>query len=140
MLTTFFVSRFRGLCSACVWCAAILVIAALVGASHLEPQKQDRDLRQRFNLKVLGPIPHPPDNQPRPERISLGRLLFFDPILGGERDVACGTCHHPDFAFADGRQFGAGVSGVGLGPQRVPRAQQRPGSPSRPSHGTPPLS
>lgn len=79
----------------------------------------DDDLRTRFGLETLGPIPYPPDNPPRQERIALGRLLFFDPILGGEKDVACGTCHHPDFAFADRRQFGAGVSGRGLGPSRV---------------------
>ena len=49
----------------------------------------------------------------------LGRLLFFDPILGGEKDVACATCHHPDLAFADGRQFSVGAGGAGLGPGRV---------------------
>ena len=27
----------------------------------------------------------------------LGRLLFWDPILSGNKDVACATCHHPDF-------------------------------------------
>lgn len=138
MLTSCFVRPFRGLRSACVWCAAVLGIAALVGASDLEPQRQDRDLRQRFNLKALGPIPHPPDNQPRQERISLGRFLFFDPILGGERDVACGTCHHPDFAFADGRQFGAGVSGAGLGPQRVLSGSAATGKPIAPEPRNPP--
>ena len=76
------------------------------------------DLRARFELEALGLPPYPPDNPRTQSRIELGRLLFFDPILGGERDVSCGTCHHPDFAFADGRQFGAGVSGVGLGPAR----------------------
>lgn len=77
------------------------------------------DLRSRFNLQTLGEIPYPPDNPRREERIALGRLLFYDPILGGERDVSCGTCHHPDFAFADRRQFGAGTSGSGLGPNRI---------------------
>lgn len=77
------------------------------------------DLRTRFGLETLGPIPYPPNNPPRQERIALGRLLFFDPILSGERDVSCGTCHHPAFAFADLRQFGAGTSGSGLGPDRI---------------------
>ena len=77
------------------------------------------DLRARFGLEPLGLIPYPPDNPPVAERIALGRLLFFDPILGGEKDVSCGTCHHRDFAFADGRQFGAGTSGEGLGPGRL---------------------
>ena len=77
------------------------------------------NLRSRFDLQTLGEIRYPEDNPPRQERISLGRLIFFDPILAGEKDVSCGTCHHPDFAFADRRQFGAGVSGTDLGPDRI---------------------
>ncbi|MFC2094150.1 cytochrome-c peroxidase [Bacteroidota bacterium] len=79
----------------------------------------EEDLVTRFNLKTLGSIPYPPDNQPRYERIALGRLLFYDPILGGEKDVSCGTCHHPDFGFSDGRQLPVGTSGIGLGPNRI---------------------
>lgn len=85
------------------------------------------DLRDRFGLEPLPEIVYPVDNPPLQERIALGRLLFYDPILSGERDVACGTCHHPTFAFADRRQFGAGVSGSGLGPDRVVSASASSG-------------
>ncbi len=44
----------------------------------------------------------------------LGRLLFWDPILSGERDTACATCHHPDLAWADGRELSLGAGAVGL--------------------------
>lgn len=93
-----------------------IIILAACGSDANGPQPED--LRERFDLRTLGPTPYPPDNPYSSNRVALGRLLFFDPVLSGERDVACGTCHHPDFHFADGRQFGAGVSGVGLGPQR----------------------
>ena len=49
----------------------------------------------------------------------LGRLLFWDPILSGPMDVSCATCHHPDFAYADGRALSLGPGAVGLGPDRV---------------------
>ena len=49
----------------------------------------------------------------------LGRLLFWDPILSGNRDIACATCHHPEFAYADGRALSLGVGSVGLGPART---------------------
>jgi cytochrome c peroxidase len=49
----------------------------------------------------------------------LGRLLFWDPVLSGHRDIACATCHHPDFAYADGRELSLGTGSVGLGPDRV---------------------
>ncbi|MFT5089724.1 MAG: cytochrome c peroxidase [Planctomycetota bacterium] len=71
-----------------------------------------------YGLKTLGEIPYPPNNPHNPERVELGQLLFFDPILGGEKDVSCGTCHHPDLGFADGRDLSAGTGGVGLGPDR----------------------
>src|SRR5262245_59566087 len=54
-----------------------------------------------------------------PAAVQLGRLLFWDPILSGNNDTACATCHHPDFAYADGRALSRGTGSVGLGPKRV---------------------
>lgn len=52
------------------------------------------------------------------EKVELGRLLFFDPILSATREVACATCHHPQLGWADGRPTPLGVNGVGLGTRR----------------------
>jgi cytochrome c peroxidase len=60
----------------------------------------------------------PADNPTTPEKVALGRLLFWDPILSGDRDVACATCHHPQFGYAENRDLSIGVSGVGLGSSR----------------------
>lgn len=60
----------------------------------------------------------PADNPMTPEAVELGRLLFWDPILSGDRDVACATCHHPDFAYSDGLQVSIGVGGRGVGTGR----------------------
>jgi hypothetical protein len=49
----------------------------------------------------------------------LGQLLFYDPILSGNRTVSCATCHHPRFATSDGLSLGLGDGGVGLGPDRT---------------------
>lgn len=54
-----------------------------------------------------------------PAAVRLGRLLFWDPVLSGNRDTACATCHHPDFAYADGRDLSRGTGSVGLGPRRI---------------------
>ena len=61
----------------------------------------------------------PADNPSTPERVALGRLLFWDPILSGQKDVACATCHHPAFGYSDGLDLSIGASGVGLGPGRA---------------------
>ncbi len=57
--------------------------------------------------------------RPDPTREQLGRLLFWDPILSGNKDTACATCHHPDFAYADGRDLSRGTGAIGLGPART---------------------
>jgi cytochrome c peroxidase len=59
------------------------------------------------------------------EVAELGRLLFWDPILSGHKDVACATCHHPDFAYADGRDLSRGTRAVGLGPARIDVSEGR---------------
>jgi cytochrome c peroxidase len=97
---------------------------------------------EQFQLGPLPSIPYPDDNRFNPDRISLGQMLFFDPITGGEsapwvkvaagldpyrdraNDVACATCHVPAMAFTDSRRLGAGVSGAriqatDLGPARI---------------------
>src|SRR6185503_2141908 len=64
-------------------------------------------------------LPAPPDNPTTPERVALGRLLFWDPILSGQKDVACATCHHPAFGYSDGLDLSIGTHGVGRGPARA---------------------
>lgn len=53
-----------------------------------------------------------------PQKVELGRLLFFDPILSATRDVACATCHHPQHGWADARPTPLGVHSTGIGPER----------------------
>ncbi len=61
----------------------------------------------------------PADNPTTPEKVALGRLLFWDPILSGQKDVACATCHHPDFGYAENLDLSIGANGVGLGAARA---------------------
>ncbi|MDZ4858324.1 MAG: parallel beta-helix domain-containing protein [Candidatus Hydrogenedentes bacterium] len=58
------------------------------------------------------------DNPMTKDKVELGKFLFFDPTLSGSNAMSCATCHHPDFGFADGRQLGMGVGGLGVGPDR----------------------
>ena len=60
----------------------------------------------------------PADNPSTVEKIELGRLLFYDPLLSGGRDVSCATCHHPDFGYAESLDLSIGVNGKGLGEHR----------------------
>ncbi|SFQ99710.1 cytochrome-c peroxidase [Poseidonocella sedimentorum] len=55
-----------------------------------------------------------------PRQAALGQLLFYDKILSGNKNIACGTCHHPRFGSSDGLSLGIGEGGEGLGPDRTP--------------------
>ncbi len=52
------------------------------------------------------------------KKAQIGRLLFYDPILSGNKNIACGTCHIPKFGTSDGLSLGIGEGGSGLGPER----------------------
>ena len=47
-----------------------------------------------------------------PQQIDLGRYLFFDPLLSGDNSLSCGSCHHPDLGFTDGRPRAVGKGGA----------------------------
>ncbi|WGH79919.1 cytochrome-c peroxidase [Jannaschia ovalis] len=53
------------------------------------------------------------------DRAALGRLLFYDPILSGNRNIACATCHHHDTFSADALSLGIGEGGRGIGAKRM---------------------
>ena len=56
--------------------------------------------------------------------MELGRLLFFDKVLSGNRNISCATCHHPRFGTSDGLSLGIGEGGHGVGIDRIPGTGQ----------------
>ena len=46
-----------------------------------------------------------------PEKVELGRLLFFDSRLSGDGTVSCSSCHQPERAFTDGQAKAVGIGG-----------------------------
>ncbi|MCB0736636.1 MAG: cytochrome-c peroxidase [Bacteroidetes bacterium] len=59
-------------------------------------------------------IVHPKNNAPSELVIDLGKKLFFDPRLSGNNQVACGSCHFQELAFADSVPFSQGANGKTL--------------------------
>lgn len=60
------------------------------------------------------------------DEAALGQLLFYDPILSGNKEVACATCHHPAFGTGDGLSLSLGDGGSGLGLKRIVDAANLP--------------
>ena len=92
---------------------AVLTIAPLFTAFaneyNLKPTKDD--------LMWLLPdqTPAPDDNLTTPDRIALGKALFFDPRVSIEGNVSCASCHIPQFGWSDGLQTSKGINNKNLG-------------------------
>ncbi|HSM21866.1 MAG TPA: ScyD/ScyE family protein, partial [Rubrivivax sp.] len=87
-------------------------------AERREVAAFDAVLRRAAAERGLRPWPGADQQEAESALSELGQALFFDPILSGDRNISCGTCHHPLFAGADGRVLPIGAGGVGLGPER----------------------
>ena len=112
---------------------ALIVTLVFGFAEFSEGQRNGRDGdrdgrrdRDRFRGPIddfpLTALPQdvaaPADNPQTPAKVELGRLLFWDPILSGNQEIACATCHHPRFGYAENLDISIGVDGAGLGSAR----------------------
>jgi cytochrome c peroxidase len=61
----------------------------------------------------------PDDNAMTPERVALGRKLYFETRLSRDGTVACATCHDVSRAFTDQRPVSEGIDGQ-LGRRNAP--------------------
>lgn len=59
----------------------------------------------------LPATPHPADNPPTPEKIELGKQLYFDPRLSSDNTISCASCHDPKKGWSNGEATAAGVGG-----------------------------
>ena len=57
------------------------------------------------NLEPFKVVPVPEQNPQTPEKIELGKMLFFDRRLSGDGTMNCATCHDPEKAFTDGQEI-----------------------------------
>jgi len=54
-----------------------------------------------------------------PEKVRLGRWLFFDPRLSADGTVSCATCHRPENAFSEPLPTSKGIKGQ-VGVRKAP--------------------
>lgn len=65
-----------------------------------------------YELNIPEGFPNPvmpEDNYLSQERVDLGRMLFYDPILSIDSTVSCASCHDQSLAFADNKVISPGV-------------------------------
>lgn len=80
-------------------------------ANNVRPDAED--LSAQFpKLAALPPVPVPGDNPISPEKVELGKLLFFDNRLSGDAGTSCASCHDPRLGWGDGQGVSRGYAGT----------------------------
>jgi len=112
--------------SACILASllAFLLTACGVGAEDrltivgtTEPALLDAEVTSALSLAGVVAVPAPPAEAPA--LVALGRALFFDKVLSGDRNISCATCHHPAAGTGDALPLSLGTGGQGLASNRV---------------------
>lgn len=111
--------------------ATLSCILFMVSCQHDELTTIDKELhslipdKTKYTLpdeKNLSEIPQSPVNPLTPEKVALGKLLFFEPIFANESKrqdqrftFTCSSCHVPESGFRPGRMQGIADGGIGFG-------------------------
>jgi cytochrome c peroxidase len=83
------------------WFATSMLVAAARDASQY-----------RWNLPSWAAPPVvPADNPMTPQKVTLGRFLFYDKRLSGNETFSCATCHQQKLGFTDTHITGIGSTG-----------------------------
>jgi len=117
-----------------------LLLAACGGSSDLDSEVSDSDqlVDLVIDLGLTGNAASGRDIPSIEEPIAqLGKHLFFTKGLGGDRDSACVTCHHPVLGGGDNLSLSIGVGGetddlLGIGRFHDSQAEHYDGGPTVP--------
>jgi cytochrome c peroxidase len=92
-----------------VWALALLLSACSRPAPEWE------------QANPIQSLPEPPlgitttfadlEEPPTPERVRLGRWLFYDTRLSADGTISCATCHRPENAFSEPTPVSTGIDG-----------------------------
>jgi cytochrome c peroxidase len=89
--------------------AALLLAACSDGAVTNVRTPPSLDAQLRGQLVQWGVTPILPVATQNPALVDLGRSLFFDKLLSGNRDVSCASCHQASLALGDARSLAVGT-------------------------------
>lgn len=96
-------SKLAGRIAVAVFGVSMVLGSATAGAAATQPSAEDVK-------KYLRPmeVPQPKNNLSTPERVELGKFLFFDPRLSGSNFISCATCHNPALGWSDNQPTAVG--------------------------------
>lgn len=77
------------------------------------------DAQVRQAIGNWGVVPILPIRAENAALTDLGRSLFFDKVLSGNRDVSCATCHSPELNLGDSHSLAVGTGWIGSSTTRA---------------------
>jgi len=95
-----------------------LVLLILVACNKDEPTDNLTDIPYQispYRIDLPAHFPNlyiPPDNPLTKQGVTLGRHLFYDPILSADSTMSCASCHLPQLAFTDALSVSTGIDGI----------------------------
>ncbi|MGH9908830.1 MAG: cytochrome-c peroxidase, partial [Pyrinomonadaceae bacterium] len=95
----------------------LLTIAILIAGCNRQSAPvgfQPEILPLPQQLTTYEPMPIPEDNPLTPEKVALGRQLFFDERLSGDGTRSCYSCHVCEKGLTDGLPKSIGAFGKNL--------------------------
>lgn len=107
--------RRRILIGAVVLFAGVAIAGFMACASLAQDTSLSAGSADRRSFRLPAAVPAPAENAPTPERVELGKMLFFDPRLSGSNWISCASCHNPALGWSDGLPTGVGDGMRALG-------------------------
>ena len=110
--------RARPSIALCILLAALAASCSDGTVTNVQaPPSLDAQVRAQISRWNITPIlALAPQN---PALVDLGRSLFFDKLLSGNRDVSCASCHQTSLALGDARSLAVGTHQQ-LSPRNAP--------------------
>ncbi|MFD0796595.1 cytochrome c peroxidase [Maribacter chungangensis] len=99
----------------------IFLVFALTNCAEKPKEEKKAAVKTSITKKIAAlpkTVKAPLDNPASKAKETLGKLLFFDPVLSGNKDVACATCHHPQNGYTEFLDLSIGPNARGLGSKR----------------------
>ena len=93
----------------------------LFGSNYLmgQPRMGKGGMGQSGMKGMTQNLEAPSDNPITPEKVELGKQLYFDGRLSKDLTISCNSCHNSNLGGTDNKQFSTGVAGA-LGVRNAP--------------------
>src|SRR5215472_14374744 len=94
--------------------ALLVFVTSCAGSNEPEKAKTSEPPATPAAKPDVGPLGEmavPADNPITPEKVELGKKLFFDTRLSKTGMMSCETCHHPEKGWADGNALSTKFDG-----------------------------